>query len=153
MTLIVDAAPLVALADDSDERCESVAAVFAAEAGDLVIAAPVTAEVDYLLGRRVGRSARLAFIADIAAGGFRVESLTAAEHALALDLERRYAGLDLGLADAATVILAARHDTRRVCTFDARHFRAVAPLQGGAFELLPGSISWPDPASVVVLNA
>ncbi|MGQ0464408.1 MAG: type II toxin-antitoxin system VapC family toxin [Sporichthyaceae bacterium] len=137
MTLILDAAPLVALADARDERCELVAAVIAAETGRLVIAAPVTAEVDYLLGRRIGRSARLAFIADLAAERFRVDSLDAAEHATALSLEKQYADLDLGLADAATIVLAHRHDTLRICTFDHRHFRAVTPLQGGAFELLP----------------
>lgn len=137
MTLILDAAPLVALADGRDERCESVAAVIAAETGALVVAAPVTAEVDYLLGRRVGRSARLAFIADIATGKFRVDSLDAAEHGAALSLEKQYADLDLGLADAATIVLAARHGTLRIATFDHRHFRAVTPLQGGAFELLP----------------
>jgi uncharacterized protein len=33
--------------------------------------------------------------------------------------------------------LAARLDCTRVATFDERHFRAVAPLQGGAFSVLP----------------
>jgi hypothetical protein len=37
----------------------------------------------------------------------------------------------------ATMALAERYGTRRLLTFDERHFRAVTPLQGGAFELLP----------------
>ncbi len=137
MTMIVDAAPLVALADPDDPMRDRVRAALEGEPGELVIAAPVTAEVDYLLGKLVGRKARLAFIADIAAGRFSVDSLDAAEHALALSLEHRYADLDLGLTDAASIVLAARHETRRVCTFDARHFRAVTPLQGGVFDLMP----------------
>jgi hypothetical protein len=35
------------------------------------------------------------------------------------------------------IVLARRFDTRRILTFDARHFRAVEALQGGRFTLLP----------------
>lgn len=49
--------------------------MLAAERGALVIAAPVTAEVDYLLGQRIGQAARLAFQEDLAAGRFAVECL------------------------------------------------------------------------------
>lgn len=137
MTLLVDAAPLVALADRRDPARDEVRAALESETGALVIAAPVVAEVDYLLGQRVGRAARLAFIDDLAAARFTVECLEATEYALAAELDRRYAALDLGLADCATVVLAARLSTRRVITFDHRHFRAVSPLDGGSFELLP----------------
>jgi hypothetical protein len=41
------------------------------------------------------------------------------------------------LADCAAVVLARRFRTRRLLTFDDRHFRTVGPLQGGSFELLP----------------
>jgi uncharacterized protein len=47
------------------------------------------------------------------------------------------AELDLGLADCAIVVLARRLETRAVLSFDERHLRAVQPLQGGAFTLLP----------------
>lgn len=137
MTLLVDAAPLVALADRLDPARDAVRAALLSEPGALVIAAQVTAEVDYLLGRRIGRPARMAFLDDLAAGRFVVECLTPQEYELAEQLERGYADLDLGLADSATVVLAARLRTLRVLTFDERHFRAVRPLQGGAFELLP----------------
>lgn len=137
MTLLVDAAPLVALADRRDPLRHAVKEVLEAERGALVIAAPVIAEADYLLGARIGRDARLAFLEDLAAGRFAVECLEPTEYAEIPRLERSYADLDLGLADCATVLLAARLGTRRVLTFDERHFRAVRPLQGGAFELLP----------------
>jgi uncharacterized protein len=138
VTLIVDAAPLVALADRRDPLQAAIRDVLVAESGKLVIPAPVTAEVDYLLGRRIGRAARLAFLDDLAAGRFAVECLELEEYATVAELESRYADLDLGLADAAVVVLAARFDTRRLLTFDNRHFRAVRQLQGGVFDLLPG---------------
>jgi predicted nucleic acid-binding protein len=54
-----------------------------------------------------------------------------------LALETRYEDLGLGLADCSLVVLAARHRTERVLSFDERHLRAVEPLHGKAFTLLP----------------
>jgi predicted nucleic acid-binding protein len=108
------------------------------ETGELVIPAPATAEVDYLLGRRLGRPARLAFLEDLAASRFTVADLDTADFSLIADLERRYDDLDAGLADLSAVVVAERYQTRRLLTFDERHFRALRPLSGGHFELLPG---------------
>ena len=137
MTLIIDSAPIVALADRSEPQREAILAVLAAEPGLLVIPAPVTAEIDYLLGQRFGPAARRAFLADLAAGRFLVESLDQDGYATVIDLDARYAGLDLGLADCALVVLAARHRTTRILSFDERHFRSVTPLHGEAFTILP----------------
>lgn len=137
MTLLLDAGPLVALADPAEPQRETILDILTGEGGGLVIPAPTTAEVDYLLGRRFGSSARRAFISDLAAGRFSVGSLERADYATIIDLEARYADLELGLADCALVTLAARHHTTRILTFDERHFRSVAPLNGTAFTLLP----------------
>jgi hypothetical protein len=66
-----------------------------------------------------------------------VEGLTADEHGTVARLDGQYADLDLGLADLSVVILAHRFRTRRLLTFDERDFRAVTPLAGGSFTLLP----------------
>jgi uncharacterized protein len=137
VTLIVDAAPLVALADRNDPMQPRVEKILAAETGDLLVPAPTTAEVDYLLGRRLGRAARLAFLDDLASGHFLCVGLDAADHAAVVALERRYPALDAGLADLAAVVLAHKHDTTRLLTFDERHFRTLRPLTGGHFTLLP----------------
>ncbi len=68
MTLIVDAAPLVALADSTDRMHKPTREVLAVEPGELIIPAAVSAEVDYLLGVRHGKLARRQFLADLAAG-------------------------------------------------------------------------------------
>lgn len=137
MTLVVDAAPLVALADRRDPLRERVAAVLRDEPGQLVVPAPVTAEVDYLLGRRLGRAARLAFLDDLAVGRFTVAALDAPDHSVLVHLERKYADLDAGLSDLSTVVVADRYGTKRLLTFDERHFRALRPLSGGHFTVLP----------------
>jgi predicted nucleic acid-binding protein len=56
---------------------------------------------------------------------------------MALDLDRRYADLNLGLAALSVIVLAHRLGTRGILTFDQRHFRTVRPIQGGAFAVLP----------------
>lgn len=119
-----------------------VAAILRAETGPLVIPAPTTAEVDHLLGRRLGRVSRLAFLDDVAEGRFVVAALDPGDHAVVADLERRYPELDAGLADLAAVVVAERYGTRRVLTFDERHFRTLRPLGGGQFTLLP--VDCPD---------
>lgn len=114
-----------------------VEALLREEPGELVIPAPVTSEVDYLLGRRLGRQARLSFLGDLAAGRFTVACLDEGDHRLVLELERRYDDLDVGLTDLSAVVVASRYRTRRLLTFDERHFRALRPLNGGRFTVLP----------------
>jgi uncharacterized protein len=137
LTLLIDTAPLVALADASEPRRAAILATIQDERGSLVIPAPTTAEIDYLLGQRLGGPARRAFLTDLAAGRFTVASLERDDYATVADLDARYADLRLGLADCALVVLAHRYETTRLLTFDDRHFRAVAPLSGGSFTLLP----------------
>jgi uncharacterized protein len=137
VTVIIDAAPLVALGDTNDPYFPRIERLLKAIDGPLVIPAPVTAEVDYLLGRRLGRGPQRSFIADLAAGRFAVACLEREDYAAIQDLDSRYADLELGLADCALVILARRYDTTRIVSFDERHFRAVTPLQGGTFTILP----------------
>lgn len=133
----MDAGPLVALADRADRMREPVRQALAAEPGPLVIPAPVTAEIDYLLGVRHGAQARRSFIADLAAGRFAVACLEREDYRLVADLEARYEDLRLGLADCSLVVVAHRRQTSRILSFDERHLRAIAPIGGGTFTIVP----------------
>lgn len=137
MTLVIDAAPIVALAESDEPRRQATLDVMRAEPGGLIIPSPVTAEIDYLLGQRFGRTAGGAFLRDLAAGRFIVSCPDPEDYTKIADLDARYADLDLGLADCALVVIADRYETNRVVTFDERHFRAVTPIAGGSFTILP----------------
>lgn len=137
MTLILDAAPLVALADAREPQLEALLKIREEEEGSLVLPAPVAAEVDYLLGVRFGEAARRAFLSDLAARRYDVACLEAGDYRTVAELDARYADLGLGLADCSILVLAERFGTWRLLSFDERHFRAVTPLQGGSFQLLP----------------
>ncbi len=137
MTLIIDAAPMVALGDRRDPLHHAVLLTLQSESGDLVVPAPVSAEIDYLLRSRGGRDAARRFLRDVADGRLQVEGLSTEEHSILLDLDNRYDDLDVGLADLSVVVLAHRFRTRRLLTFDERHFRTLRPMAGGVFTLLP----------------
>ncbi|HZV75919.1 MAG TPA: PIN domain-containing protein [Conexibacter sp.] len=137
MTLLIDAGPLVALADAGEPQRDAILTAINDEAASLVVPAPTTAEVDYLLGQRLGDPARRAFLTDLAAGRFTVACLEREDYSTIADLETRYADLRLGLADCALVVLAHRYETTRILSFDERHFCTVTPLGGGSFTLLP----------------
>jgi predicted nucleic acid-binding protein len=137
LTLVIDTGPLVALADAGEPRRDAILAAIRDEPGSLVIPAPTTAEVDYLLGQRFGDPARRAFLGDLAAGRFTVACLERDDYTTVADLEARYADFGLGLADCALIVLAQRHQTTRLLSFDERHLCAVTPLDGGTFTLLP----------------
>lgn len=135
--IVIDAAPIIALADRRDPMRLRVLEVLQSEPGPLLIPAPVTAEIDYLLTTRFGPGASEMFLQDLEAGTYRVECLLPQEYGAVLELSRRYRDLRPGLADLAVVVVASRFATRRILSFDERHFRAMTPLQGGVFEVLP----------------
>lgn len=141
MTLILDAGTLFAQADADDPEHEAVVALFEAESGPLVTSQVAVAEADYLILTRLGVDVELAFLDDLAAGTFVVDCLDRKELGAARDLARRYRyryrDLELGLADASLAVLADRHRTDRIASFDERAFRAITPLRGGAFTILP----------------
>jgi len=137
MTLIADAGTLFAQADADDPEHEAVVALLEAESGPLVTSQVAVAEADYLILTRLGVEVELAFLDDLAAGTFVVDCLDRKELGAARDLARRYRDLELGLADASLAVLADRHRTERIASFDERAFRAITPLRGGAFTILP----------------
>ena len=86
----------------------TVEAALREEPRDPVTPVPVCAEVGYLLGTRLGRAAAVAFLEDLAAGGFTVTFLETADYTVLAGLERLYADLDVGLAELAVVVNAGR---------------------------------------------
>ena len=137
MTLIVDAGVLVAQADPRHPAHGSSAELLRSEPGALITSEAAAAEADYLIEKYLGRAAEGAFLRDLATRTFEVECMTPTDLEAASRVVDRYGDLGLGLADASIVVLAHRHKTTIIATLDHRHFRAVEPLQGGQFTILP----------------
>ncbi|MHB8619706.1 MAG: PIN domain-containing protein [Chloroflexota bacterium] len=137
MSLVLDAGPLVSLGDRDDPDRPAVERILLEERGHVVVPAQVTAEADHILRTRFGRWPASDLLADLARGRFHVVCLSQADYELAHVYDQQYADWDIGLADLCVVVTAFRLQTRRILTFDQRHFRALRPLDGGSFTLLP----------------
>ena len=135
--LILDTGPLLAPARSTDPLSRRVAALLRSETQQPILPAPVAAELDYMLTARRGPQGNAALLRDLAAGRFEVANLELADYATINWLNERYYALGAGLTDLSLVVVAARYRTTRLLTFDQRHFRALRPLQGGAFVLVP----------------
>lgn len=135
--ILLDTSGLLAAIDGNQRHHAACAAALLAAAPPRLLSPFVLAELDYLLATQVGSRAQLALLDEVARGAYRLEPFGAIDVAAARDVAARYADLDVGLADASIVVLAARHDTRDVLTLDERHFRAMRALDRKRFRLLP----------------
>lgn len=93
----------------------------------------VMAEVDYFL--RDDRRAMRALANDLSSGAFTFVAAVLATITRAVEIDRRFAGLELGLVDASIVALAEETEVRRLATRDVRDFSAVRLRDGSSFEL------------------
>ncbi len=101
----------------------------------------IVAELDYLVARQGGPEAVRVMRENFESGAYQVEWWATAIHET-VAVAKRHEAVELGLADASLVVLAARLQTIDIATLDERHFRALKPLSGGkAFRLLPADSS------------
>jgi predicted nucleic acid-binding protein len=135
--IVLDTSGLLSAIDARQPHHLACASVLTAATGPFLLSPFVLAELDHLIGTRVGTQAQLALLEEVARGTYRLESFSSADVAAARDVVERYSDLRLGLTDASIVVLAGLHDTRDVLTLDERHFRAVQTLDRRPFRLLP----------------
>jgi uncharacterized protein len=136
--IVLDTSGLLAGIDAAQRRHADVRRVLEGDPGPFLLSPFVLAEMDYLLATRVGTRAQLLFLDEVARGTYRLEPFSGDDVRRAAEVVDRYRDLALGLTDASLVVLAARARTTRLLTLDERHFLAVKPLRGRAFDLLPG---------------
>lgn len=135
--MIVDTSALIALFNERDPDHEAAQRAFADFHGTPIVSAYVLTEVDYMISDRLGTPTELAVLRELTSGAWELTSLTEDEISTALDVIERYADQNIGLADAANVVLADRYNTRTIATLDHRHFDVVRPLRGGRFKIVP----------------
>jgi uncharacterized protein len=135
--IVLDTSGLLAALDADQRQHAPAREVLTADPGPLLLSPFVLAELDHLLMDRVGPRAELALLEEVAGGAYDLVPFGVDDVAAAAQLVGRYAGLRIGLADASIAVIAAAAKTTRLLTLDERHFRALRPLWGEAFTLLP----------------
>jgi uncharacterized protein len=134
--ILLDTSGLLAALDASQSHHTEAAASLAAARPPLLLSPFVLAELDYLIAARVGSAARASLLAEVERDAYLLETMTGANVARAHAIIKRYADLEISLADASIVVLAERHRVRDVLTLDERHFRVLIADER-AFRLLP----------------
>lgn len=135
--MIVDTSALLAFFDSDEPDHAAVSSVIGGASEPLVVSPYVVAELDYLVGSRLGGLAELAVQSELASGAWDLPAFGSEDLAAARTVVERYADQAIGVADASNVVLAARYRTRTIATLDRRHFEVVRPMGGGRFTILP----------------
>lgn len=135
--MIVDTSAILAFFDRDEPDHEAVAAVLSQTSEPLVVSPYVIAEVDYLIGTRLGVAAEIAALRELAGGAWDLATIDSIDLARTVPIIERYADDAIGVADASNVVLADRYRTTTVATLDRRHFSVLRPLSGGYFAILP----------------
>lgn len=94
-------------------------------------------EVAYLVSTRLGPSAEVRFLGDLASGDFQVEPVAASAWLRIAELVHVYRDLPLGTVDASVVVAAEKFGSTTVATIDRRDFSVVKPNHCDRLRLLP----------------
>jgi hypothetical protein len=135
--IVADTSGLLAAFGQDALRHERARLAYESDPGPVILSPFVLAELDYLLLHRAGVTAELQLLGEVSAGVYELAEFTRRDLGQAAAICERYSDMKIGVADASIVVLAARYRTTRLLTFDERHFRAIKPLHGEAFTLLP----------------
>lgn len=135
---IADTSALIALFNETDTHHADFRKAFAS-VGHVVVSPCILAELDYLLGTRMGpavSNGALGYIASrVASGRWEVPNIgqeLLAAHAVMQNYQT------IGLPDASNVVLARQFRTNAILTLDVRHFRMIRPLTPhDSFRILP----------------
>ena len=135
--MIVDTSALLAYFDATEPDHVAVSKIIEASADLLVVSPYVLAELDYLVGTRVGVDAELAVLRELAGGAWELAGFGTTDVEQAAGVIAKYRDQQIGIADASNVVLADRYRTRTIATLDHRHFDVLRPVGGGRFAVLP----------------
>lgn len=134
--IVLDTGGLYALLDSSDRYHDAAHAAIGGYDGPLLLSPLILAETDYLVSKRLGRRAERAFLSEVTDNVYRLVPFGDEDMDLATAQVNRYADMDIGIADASVAVVAGRYRTVDLLSVD-QHFRAIGPLWGEAFRLLP----------------
>jgi predicted nucleic acid-binding protein len=137
VALVLDTGPLLAAVDAADPDHPECAALIGDAQEDLIVPALVLAELDYWCHKRLGADVWIAFLDDVLAGAYRVESPREADLQRCRELQATYLDLRLGVTDASVIALVERLNEPKVATLDHRHFGTVRPAHVDALRLVP----------------
>jgi uncharacterized protein len=138
MALVLDTSVLLAALDSADPDHGRCAELIGETSENLVVPALVLSELACWCQERLTVEIWLAFLEDVLAGAYGVESPTHGDLERCAELQRSYADLKVGVVDASVLAVVERLGEPKLATLDHRHFPTMRPRHVEALELLPG---------------
>lgn len=133
--ILVDAGPLVALADRTDSHHAACVTALERMRGPLATVWPALTEAIYLVQR--WPRAQSEILSLVETGALRVLSVGREDMPRVRALMEKYRDPPMDLADAALVRAAERERVRTIFTVDRRDFSVYRPLGLGKFKIVP----------------
>ena len=133
--ILVDAGPLVALADRTDTHHAACLKALRGMREPLATVWPALTEAVYLVQRWPTAQSRMLGLVET--GDLRILPLGREDMPRIRALMDKYRDLPMDLADAALVRVAERERLRTVFTIDRRDFSVYRPLGLGKFRIVP----------------
>jgi predicted nucleic acid-binding protein len=133
--VLADTGPIVALLNPRDHNHAKCVATLHTLPGPLFTCWPVITEAAWLLRR--GRNALELLLGGIESGFLEILPLATADAKPIAELIKKYGDMEIQLADASLVHLAAKYGLDTVFTLDRRDFSAFRLPKGRWFRILP----------------
>lgn len=115
--LIVDAGPLIALFDKSDQYHERILQYIASFEGTLVTTWPIVTEVLHMLSFNV--QVQLDFLTWIDMKGLSVIDIDSSHLKRLIDLTKKYGDVPMDFADATLIVLSEKMHLNEILTIDS----------------------------------
>lgn len=133
--ILVDAGPLVALADRTDSHHAACVVALQRMTGPLATVWPALTEAIYLVQRWPRAQAEILTLVET--GALRLLPVGREDMPRVRALMEKYRDLPMDLADAVLVRVAERERVRTIFTVDRRDFSVYRPLGLGKFKIVP----------------
>ncbi|HQQ78180.1 MAG TPA: PIN domain-containing protein [Thermoanaerobaculia bacterium] len=124
--IVADTGAVYALIDSRERNHSVLRKLFEKEPEAWLLPWAILPEVDYLVGKYLGKKVQEEFLEDLADGSFAVEWGTESDLVEARRICRKHRDLDLGLVDACVMAVAERLRATAIATLDVRDFGAVS---------------------------
>ncbi|MEO8359607.1 MAG: PIN domain-containing protein [Vicinamibacteria bacterium] len=133
--ILVDAGPLVALANRADAHHDACVKALQSMRGPLVTVWPAVTEAIYLVQRWPKAQSEILIL--IETGALRILPVGREDVPRIRALMEKYRDLPMDLADATLVRVAERERIKTVFTVDRRDFQVYRPIGLGRFKVVP----------------
>jgi hypothetical protein len=135
--IVVDTGVLYAFFVASDPAHSESRTLLESETEGIVVSPYVVSELDHFIAKKFGPQAEVRVLDALTSGVFELPDFGPVDVIACARILESYPDQRIGITDASLVVLADRYGTRRIGTYDRRHFSFLRPLSGGWFEMHP----------------